>query len=362
MLTASVSPPTIQRNGVPPASPGLDLSAIHLEGLTKRFRVRRAWRELLARSRERDWVPVLSDVSLDVRPGESFGLLGPNGAGKTTLFKILSTLVLPDAGCATVLGTDVVREPREVRRLLAPVIADERSLHWRLSARENLRLFAALQGLRRAEMSERISNLLEVVGLEGAGGQLAGAFSSGMRQRLLIARALLGRPRVLLLDEPTRSLDPLAARAFRRFLREEISGRQGCALMIATHNAEEALELCDRVAILNRGRLLATGTAAELGHDADEEAYCLWTRAPAEARLEALRRMGFGAELSPASVLVDESGWCAITLRLPGGTDTAAHALSHIVGAGIPVARFERTQLSLADLIDRTIVRTGHHA
>jgi ABC-2 type transport system ATP-binding protein len=147
-------------------------------------------------------------VSCDVQPGEFFGLLGPNGAGKTTLFKMLATLTSPDEGWATVHGVDVMKDPRAVRRMIAPVAADERGLHWRLSALENLRLFATLYALRGSELQARIDEVLGVVGLRGAERRTVGTYSSGMRQRLLIARALLIRPRVLLLDEPTRSLDP----------------------------------------------------------------------------------------------------------------------------------------------------------
>ena len=120
---------------------------MRLEGLAKSFPVQRGWGEMVRRPRARRWTPALRGVTCDVAPGELFGVLGPNGAGKTTLFKILSTLVLPDAGCAEVAGVDVVRQPARIRTLLAPVVADERSLNWRLGARENLRLYAALHEL-----------------------------------------------------------------------------------------------------------------------------------------------------------------------------------------------------------------------
>jgi ABC-2 type transport system ATP-binding protein len=144
---------------------------------------------------------------------EFFGLLGENGAGKTTLFKILATLVIPDAGTATVTGFDILQSPNRVREVLAPVIADERSLHWRLSARENMRLFASLHGLRGAEASRRIDELLTLVNLVEAADRLVNGFSSGMKQRLLVARALLAQP-AFCLDEPTRSLGPISARSF----------------------------------------------------------------------------------------------------------------------------------------------------
>src|SRR5262245_8535234 len=229
-------------------APPAPAPVVRVAGLTKAFTKRRGLREMLRSPRARERATAVESVSCEIAPGEFFGLLGPNGAGKTTLFKMLATVLLPDAGTATIDGHDVVRDSAAVRRVLTPAVGDERSLQWRLSARENLELFAALLEVPRREQRSRIDGLLAEVGLADTGAKLVGAFSSGMRQRLLIARALLARPKVLLLDEPTRSLDPISARAFRTFLRDEIAGRRNCAVLLATHNAEEAFDLCDRVA------------------------------------------------------------------------------------------------------------------
>lgn len=331
-------------------------SVVRLAGLTKRFPVRRGWVDTLRHPRRSEYVTVVEDVTCEIRAGEFFGLLGPNGAGKTTLFKMLSTLILPDAGSARVAEFDVVREPREVRRLLAPVIADERSLNWRLSAQDNLELYAVLQGLRGDAIRTRARELLETVELTEAADRMVGKFSSGMKQRLLIARALLKRPRVLLLDEPTRSLDPISARRFRRFLREEISERHGCTVLLATHNAEEALELCDRVAVLDHGRLLAVGTADSLARDIGEARYRIWTRQPehpAFARLAAHRDVGVPLSGSP-----DEFGWTPVEVEVPGGPDRAAEVLALLTEQGVPISTFEPVRLSLADLIERIVQRT----
>jgi ABC-2 type transport system ATP-binding protein len=178
--------------------------AVVLEGISKSFPVRRPWSEMIRHPLLRPRAPVLQNVSLAVSEGEFFGLLGPNGAGKTTLFKMLATLVLPDEGTATVGGYDVVAESSKVRAVLAPVIADERSLYWRLTAFQNLELFAKLQGMRGAAIKARVNEVLDVVGLSDTKEKIVAAFSSGMKQRLLISRALVASPRVLLLDEPTR--------------------------------------------------------------------------------------------------------------------------------------------------------------
>jgi ABC-2 type transport system ATP-binding protein len=331
--------------------------SVVLHGLSKRFPVRRGWMEMLRHPRRVSYAPVLQNVSAEVYEGEFFGLLGPNGAGKTTLFKILATLVLPDAGTATIGGFDIIQDAPQVRRVLAPVIADERSLYWRLSARENLELYGVLQGLDRSASRARADELLRVVGLDDTGIKLVASFSSGMKQRLLIARALIGGPRVLLLDEPTRSLDPISARAFRAFLREEISGRQRCTVLLATHNTEEALELCDRVAVLDHGRLLATGTAERLSRENGDERYRLWTRDPHHPGIASLAERGAASDVAVRGM--DDEGWSIVELEIPGGPDRAAQVLAFLTEQRIPIARFDRVTLSLADLIQRIVERQG---
>jgi ABC-2 type transport system ATP-binding protein len=329
-------------------------SAVSICGLSKRFPVRRTWGAAVRAPFLREKRLALSEIDLDVAEGEFLGLLGPNGAGKTTLFKVLSTLVLPDAGRAMILGHDVVQNPAATRRLLAPVIADERSLHWRLNAAENLRLFAALHAVARSEVRTRIDDLLALVGLDTTAGQLVGTFSSGMKQRLLIARALLARPRVLLLDEPTRSLDPISARALRTFLREELVARQGCTVLLATHSADEAFGLCDRVAVLDKGQLLATGPVERLAREVGDVRYRAWTRDAGHPAWTALGERGVVAHPSTA---VQEDGWTRIDVDVPGGMDQASHVLDLLTCAGLRVARFERAPLTLAELLDRIVAR-----
>jgi ABC-2 type transport system ATP-binding protein len=326
---------------------------VRVAGLRKSFPQRVGWRALLRHPRRREFVLVLDAVTVDVAQGEFFGLLGPNGAGKTTLFKILSTLITPDAGSAWIAGHEISQEPASVRRVLTPVVPEERSLNWRLSANQNLALFAALHGLGGAERDSRIAELLEAVELQDTGARLVAEFSSGMRQRLLLARALLSRPRVLLLDEPTRSLDPLSARRFRAFLREEIVGRHGCTVLLATHNAEEALDLCDRVGVLHRGRLLAVGAPASLARRYGEDRYRLVARAVPAALLAGLEQRGLVSRMVEEPV--DADGWTAIELGISGGIEGAASLVSALHAAGAGVALLERSRLTLADLIERIV-------
>lgn len=335
----------------PTAAPALRLSQ-----LTKTFAVRRSVREMLRHPRSGQRVTAVDAVSCDVAAGELFGLLGPNGAGKTTLLKMLATLVLPDSGTAAIHGLDVVRDADEVRRIVTPVVADERTLNWRLTARENLELFAVLLEVPRRERRARIDALLSDVGLADAGSKLVNAFSSGMRQRLLIARALLARPKVLMLDEPTRSLDPVTAHAFRAFLRTEIVGRRGCTILLATHSAEEAFELCDRVAVLHRGRVLAQGPAHALARQVGEERYRAWTTAPTAAAFAELVARGLARRCTVREER--EGDWQCVELESSSGggdADAAAAMLAFLAEHGVPVSRFERHDISLAELIERVV-------
>ncbi len=342
---------------------------VSMRGVHKAFRVQRSLRDAVLKPSARDVRPALEAIDLDVAPGEFFGLLGHNGAGKSTLFKILATLVIPDSGEVRVGGHDVVARPAEVRKALVPVIPNERSLYWRVSAAENLRLYADLYGIPAARRASRVSEVLEVVGLTDTGRKQVGLFSSGMKQRLLIARALLGKPQVLLLDEPTRSLDPVSARDFRRFLSDRVGRETGTTVLLATHDHEEVTELCDRVGVLHGGRLLAVGPTEEVLSDAKERRYEVVTRVSARpllervaealgGRVEGVRRLRLEQESegqgpSEGAPAVGGGGWCAIRSVLPVDEQGAAEYLAQVVEAGAPVASFRRVDLSLADLLER---------
>jgi ABC-2 type transport system ATP-binding protein len=213
--------------------------------------------------KKRDPVVALDGVSSTIPVGEVHGLLGPNGAGKTTLVKILSTVLLPTSGRALVLGHDVVEETKSVRPLIGIVFGGERGLYTRLTARQNLEYWGALYRLEGAEIRRRSSMLLERVGLADREGQRVEEFSRGMKQRLHLARGLMGDAKVLFLDEPTTGMDPLAAREFRRLI-GELKG-EGRTILLTTHDMVEAETVCDRVTLIDRGRILATETPRSLG-------------------------------------------------------------------------------------------------
>jgi ABC-2 type transport system ATP-binding protein len=203
----------------------------------------------------------LNGVSFDVRPAELFGLLGPNGSGKTTLFRILSTLMLPTAGRATIMGYDATQEPARLRRQIG-VVFQAQSIDLKLTAYENLWHQGHLYGLRGAALKQRIQEILSRVGLADRSRELVETFSGGMQRRIELAKGLLHHPGVLLLDEPTTGLDPGARRDLWQYL-ATLRDEEHVSVLVTTHLMEEA-ERCDRLAIMNEGNLVALGTPAEL--------------------------------------------------------------------------------------------------
>jgi len=239
--------------------------AVLVAGLFKSFPRKRTVKEIArAPFRRPARIEALRGVDFSVREGELVGLLGPNGAGKTTLLKILCGLVLPERGRAELFGVPA-GDPRLPDRL-GLVHGDERSFYWRLTARENLDFFARLHGLSRAGREARVAALLEKVQLTADANRRFSDFSSGMKQRLAIARALLADPPIVLMDEPTRSLDPVSAAVQREWIQEELHRRDGKTILLATHNLREAEALCDRVVVIAKGQLRAEGTPEELRH------------------------------------------------------------------------------------------------
>jgi ABC-2 type transport system ATP-binding protein len=200
-------------------------------------------------------VVALNDVSLSIEPGKIHGLLGPNGAGKTTLVKILSTVLLPTKGTARVLGHDVVKETKAVRPLIGIVFGGDRGLYTRLTARQHLRYWAALYYIADDVARRRTEALLARVGLADRADVRVETYSRGMKQRLHLARGLIGDAKVLFLDEPTTGLDPIAAHEFRTLVAELRA--EGRTILLTTHDMAEAESICDRVALIDRGRLLA---------------------------------------------------------------------------------------------------------
>jgi ABC-2 type transport system ATP-binding protein len=278
--------------------------------------------------RKREPVVALDGVSLAIPAGEVHGLLGPNGAGKTTLVKILSTVLLPSGGRAFVGGHDVVTETEAVRPLIGIVFGGERGLYTRLSARQNLEYWGALYRLSGAQIKQRSAELLERVGLTERADQRVEEFSRGMKQRLHLARGLMGDARVLFLDEPTTGMDPLAAREFRALI-NQLKG-EGRTILLTTHDMVEAETVCDRVTLIDRGRILATETPRSLGSLISRFQRIDVEDAPQEV-LEAIRAID-----GVSSVTTLEDGTVRIEVHEEGATTLV---LKELVDVGVTAVK-----------------------
>ena len=242
-------------------------------------------------------IEAVRGVSFEIAEGELFGLLGPNGAGKTTTIKMLITLLIPTSGTARVLGLDVVKDAREVRKRIGYVFGGDRGLYERLSAYDNLRYFAELYGVPPREQRKRIGELLELVGLQGREKERVEGYSRGMRQRLHIARGLLHDPPVVFLDEPTIGVDPVGARDLRATIASLTEA--GKTVLLTTHYMFEADSLCDRIAVINKGTIVAEGTPSDLKSIvADKTVVEIETFGIAEETIERLRRAPGVASIS----------------------------------------------------------------
>jgi ABC-2 type transport system ATP-binding protein len=230
--------------------------AIEVEDVSRSYRRQR---RLFGKSGE---VVALRDVSFRVPTGSILGLLGPNGAGKTTLVRVLSTLLLPSRGKARIVGLDVVEDVRAVRKKIGIVFGGDRGLYDRLSGVENLRYFADLYEVDYKSQRARIEEVLDLVGLTERASERVETYSRGMKQRLHLARGILHRPSVLLLDEPTIGVDPVGARALRALVSEVNSG--GTTILLTTHYMHEAEFLCDTVSVICDGSLLVSGSPTDL--------------------------------------------------------------------------------------------------
>lgn len=234
--------------------------AIEAIGLTKEFRQNKSF----FRSSKDGVIRAVDGVNLQVRKGELFGLVGPNRAGKTTLLKLLSTLILPTTGKASVNGYDILKEDEKVRASIGLVTEGERSFYWRLTGRQNLRFFVSLYNLSSIESKKKIDELLELLELKEQADIQFQQYSTGIKQRMAVARCLLNDPEVLFMDEATKSLDPGAAYKLRKFIKDELVGRREKAVLFVTHQMAEAEDICDRVAIMDDGKIKACGSMDEL--------------------------------------------------------------------------------------------------
>jgi ABC-2 type transport system ATP-binding protein len=321
---------------------------IAINHLAKTYPVPFARLKAFLRRKTKPAVQALGDVSFEVQGGEIFGLIGRNGAGKTTLTKIVATLVQPTAGTVTVNGFDSVSDDVSVRMQIGLASAEERSFYWRLTAEQNLLFFARLYGMSTRAARQRIAQVFEQLELAEVARRRFGEISTGNKQRLGVARALLASPPVLLLDEPTRSLDPLAAAHMRELIRSLAQQDPPVTILFTSHNLAEVETLCDRVAIISRGRIRAMGTPKSLRLDTSntERMQLTVTGLSREATAPAL-----WSELADHEV-AHEPGSLVFSFSRRAGDDRLDAALRAIQRQGGKVIAIESERPTLLDALE----------
>jgi ABC-2 type transport system ATP-binding protein len=343
-----------------PGPPRETARVVDVDELRKVFRRRkpaaegRRWARLVPgrRGAADDFVAV-DGISFSIARGEIFGLLGPNGAGKSTTIRMLCTLLEPTSGTARVVGYDAVRQADAVRQHLGAVLTGERSIYWKLTGRENLAYFAALYHLPPAAARRRSDELLARLDLASRADDYVERYSSGMKQRLAIAKALLANPPVLLLDEPTIGLDPQSARNLRELIAEIRD--EGRTVLLTTHYMEEADQLCDRIGIIDHGTIIALDTPANLKKTiAQQEIVVLEVERFDPARRAALAALPTVEHVAARYDEVGES-W-TLTVQT---ADSRAALPSLIEGAGAHGARIRNVQSARPSLEDVFIALTG---
>jgi len=292
--------------------------------------------------RKVEWVEAVKGVSFKVKKGELFGLLGPNGAGKTTTIKMLTTLLEPSGGTARVLGLDIRRDAREIRKKINLVAEGERTLYWRLSAYENLKYFARIYYVPKREERERIETLLKLVGLWERRNDLVMNFSRGMKQRLAIAKALINDPEVLFLDEPTLGLDVQSAIFVREFVKRLVK-EEGKTVLLTTHYMAEAEELCDRIAIIDHGRIIAMDTPEGLKRLVKDEE-------TVEIRVRELKSQSLGESPFSMAVIEDDTSTGTVRLRAQVDEEDLPRLVEWLVKRGAKVLSVEKMEPTLEDV------------
>ncbi len=292
--------------------------------------------------RKVEWIEAVKGISFRVRKGELFGLLGPNGAGKTTTIKILTTLLEPSGGSAEVLGYDIRKDAREIRKRINLVAEGERTLYWRLSAYENLKYFVRIYYVPKSEEKDRIKQLLRLVGLWERRNDLVMNYSRGMKQRLAIAKALINDPEVLFLDEPTLGLDVQSAVFVREFIRKLVD-EQKKTVLLTTHYMTEAEELCDRIAIIDHGKIIALDTPSGLkrlvkGEDA------------VQIRVRDLSYQGIKSLPWKLVIVKEDAERGTVTLRGHVGEEDLPKVVESLVKIGAKILSVEQKEPTLEDV------------
>jgi ABC-2 type transport system ATP-binding protein len=298
----------------------------------------------------------LSGVNLEIRRGELFGLMGPNGAGKTTLIKILSTLLLPTSGTASVDGFDVVSNFKDIRRNISMVSGGETSGYGLLTVEENLWMFARFYGLDTKVARERIDLMLEIVGLTDRKRTKIGDLSTGLRQKMNFVRGFVSDPNIVFLDEPTLGLDVGAARDVRGFVKDWMQAHPERTLLLTTHYMAEADELCDRVAIIDQGRLLALDTPQNLKKRLQKDAIFRLKVSPLGKRPNKAEMLEAVPGVQEA-IFNEVNGHIDLNLIL-AGEEALPAVLAHLSGRGSNLISLEKNEPTLEDVFISIVGRS----
>ena len=329
---------------------GMGNPIIEIQGLTKTYSPSPPWMRFLVRTPIREPILALKDVSFHVREGEVCAVAGPNGAGKTTLFRILVGLVTPSGGRAWIKGNDILGTSPNVRRSIGFMPADSRTLFLRQTVADNLKFHGLVHGMARGNLDFRIDEVLRLVGLEGAQGRVGFALSEGMRARLQLARAILPRPPVLILDEPTGSIDPVGAYDLLVSIRQ-IAEQEGVAVLLSSHRLEEIEALSDNLLLLDRGVVRYWGALDGLRERWDVRALNVRFRSRASAiqALERMRQYGFEADFAPKEE--DPEGEAETRTILAKMTSDVGDLLAVLGDLSTALVAIEKVQIPLIELL-----------
>jgi ABC-2 type transport system ATP-binding protein len=326
--------------------------AIETLNLTKTYKskitIPRQHRQLFSH-KENKTLTAINHLDLKIKKGELFGLLGPNGAGKTTLVKVLCTLLPPDEGTAIVNGFDVNKQQMQVKQSIGTLFSvGERGFFWRLSGYSNLEFFAAINNVPRNGRQQRIMEVLELVGLKDNAFEFFQKYSGGMKRKLALARALLADPPILLLDEPTTGLDVTSSRSIRDFIKNDLGKKAGKTVLYTTHYIEEVAQMCDRVGIMNKGKIIALDTPDALkGMAKKGEVADFVVKNMSQTQINALKN--FNGVVSLTSEVQDSVlGQTRLRLRLENAEALPA-VLDFIFKQEIKLINFKQEEPTLED-------------
>ena len=335
--------------GHPPGPPG-----ISVRNLTKTFHRLTLPVVLGAKPRDKGFTAV-ADVSFEVPRGERFGLVGPNGAGKTTLIKCVCGLLNPTAGSVTIEGLDTVRHAERIKNTVGLVTSNERSFYWRLTGQQNLEFFASIYKLDRDESRAWIGRLMEFLGITQYRDRRFDSFSTGTKQRFAIARGMLSRPKFLLLDEPTKGVDPVNAADIVDLLANKLDDIWRPTIIITSHDLREIELLCPRVGIMHRSRLIATGTVDELARQSDLKS-TESIRFSGAGRFEPSRLPPEIRALSP-DVAHGAEDLVTLTFVSDEGSGSLGRVLRSLLDQGVTIQSVERRRQSLDDVFFNIVSR-----